>query len=117
MMDSKFKKKHSFSKRKAEAQRVLNKYSQKVPVIVEKANESTLPYPDKCKYLVPKDLSLSQFMFVIRKRIKIPPEKAIILFVNNKVLSGSTLISQIYEEEKDDDLFLYCCVTQESTFG
>ena len=37
----------------------------------------------RCRYLVPSDLSVGQFVYVIRKRIKLPPEKAVFLFVNN----------------------------------
>jgi GABA(A) receptor-associated protein len=37
---------------------------------------------DKKKYLVPADLTVGQFVYVIRKRIKLSPEKAIFIFVN-----------------------------------
>ena len=36
-----------------------------------------------CRYLVPADLTVGQFVYVIRKRIKLSPEKAIFIFVNN----------------------------------
>ena len=35
------------------------------------------------RYLVPADLTVGQFVYVIRKRIKLPPEKAIFVFINN----------------------------------
>ena len=35
------------------------------------------------RYLVPADLTVGQFVYVIRKRIKLSPEKAIFIFVNN----------------------------------
>ncbi|XP_026433679.1 autophagy-related protein 8f-like [Papaver somniferum] len=47
-------------------------------VIVEKAERS-----DKKKYLVPADLTVEQFVYVIRKRIKFSAEKAIFIFVDN----------------------------------
>jgi len=34
---------------------------------------------------VPADLSVGQFTYVIRKRIRLPPEKAIFIFVNNYI--------------------------------
>jgi hypothetical protein len=52
-------------------------------VIVEKAEKSDIPDLDKKKYLVPADLTVGQFVYVIRKRIKLSPEKAIFVFVNN----------------------------------
>lgn len=35
------------------------------------------------RYLVPGDLTVGQFVYVIRKRIKVNPEKAIFMFVKN----------------------------------
>ncbi len=52
-------------------------------VIVEKAEKSDIPDIDKKKYLVPSDLTVGQFVYVIRKRIKLSPEKAIFIFVKN----------------------------------
>ena len=70
-------------KRMAEAKRIRSKYSDRIPVICERANKTDIPDIDKKKYLVPSDLTVGQFVYVIRKRIELPPEKAIFLFVNN----------------------------------
>lgn len=35
------------------------------------------------RYLVPADLTVGQFVYVIRKRIKLNAEKAIFIFVDN----------------------------------
>lgn len=37
----------------------------------------------ECRYLVPADLSVGQFVYVVRKRIKLSAEKAIFVFVKN----------------------------------
>ena len=63
--------------------RIREKYPDRIPVIVEKAGRSDIPDIDKKKYLVPGDLTAGQFVYVIRKRIKLSPEKAIFIFVNN----------------------------------
>jgi GABA(A) receptor-associated protein len=36
-----------------------------------------------CRYLVPADLTVGQFIYVVRKRIKLSPEKAIFVFVKD----------------------------------
>lgn len=54
-------------------------------VIVEKVPRSQILDIDKRKYLLPSDISVAQFMYIIRKRIQLPPERAIFLFVG-KVL-------------------------------
>lgn len=60
-----------------------------------------------CRYLVPADLTVGQFVYVIRKRIKLKPEKAIFIFVNNALPNTAELMTKIYEEQKDEDGFLY----------
>jgi Autophagy protein Atg8 ubiquitin like len=44
---------------------------------------------------------------VIRKRIKLSPEKAIFIFVDEVLPPAAGLMSSIYEEHKDEDGFLY----------
>ena len=95
-----------------------NKRTQdRIPVIVEKAAGSDIPDIDKKKYLVPTDLTVGQFVHVIRKRIKLTPEKAIFIFVNNVLPPTAALMSTIYEEQKDEDGFLYITYNGESVFG
>jgi GABA(A) receptor-associated protein len=88
-----------------------------VPVICEKADRSDIPDIDKKKYLVPADLTVGQFHYVIRKRIKLAPEKALFLFCNNSIPPNAALMSTVYEENKDEDGFLYIQYSGESTFG
>ena len=123
-MRSKFKDEHPFEKRKAEAERIRQKYSDRIPVrvvslapllplltarqvICEKVEKSDIATIDKKKYLVPADLTVGQFVYVIRKRIKLSPEKAIFIFVDEVLPPTAALMSSIYEEHKDEDGFLY----------
>ena len=76
-------------------------------MICEKVEKSDIPTIDKKKYLVPSDLTVGQFCYVIRKRIKLAPEKAIFIFVNEVLPPTAALMSSIYDEHKDDDGFLY----------
>ena len=69
-------------KRVAEAKRIRDKYKDRIPVICEKANRTNVPDIDKKKYLVPADLTVGQFVYVIRKRIELPADKALFLIVN-----------------------------------
>jgi GABA(A) receptor-associated protein len=116
-----FKKEQSFDKRLESAEKILTRYPDRVPVLVfEDSNwyREDLPKLDKNKYLVPRDLTVGQFLYVIRKRIKLAPEKALFLFVGKGVLPAtSALMSDIYEQHKDDDNFLVATICGESTFG
>lgn len=44
------------------------------------------------RYLVPADLTVGQFVYVIRKRIKLSAEKAIFIFVDNVLPPTGTLL-------------------------
>ncbi|GMH43021.1 hypothetical protein BSKO_10943 [Bryopsis sp. KO-2023] len=112
-----FRQEHSFEKRKAEADRIRAKYPDRIPVIVEKSERSDIPDIDKQKYLVPSDLLVGQFVFVIRKRIKLSSEKAIFIFVKNFLPATAALMMNVYQEHKDPDGFLYITYSGESTFG
>lgn len=108
-------------------------------VICEKVEKSDIATIDKKKYLVPSDLTVGQFVYVIRKRIKLSPEKAIFIFVDEVLPPTAALMSSIYEEHKDEDgyvadpipsifkvfsimltyfaSFLYITYSGENTFG
>tara|TARA_B100001996_G_C18107794_1_gene380053 strand:+ start:47 stop:445 length:399 start_codon:yes stop_codon:yes gene_type:complete len=112
-----FKTKHSFENRCTESKNIINKYRDRIPVIVEKQQSSDVVDIDKNKFLVPNDLTLGQFVYVIRKRMKLPPEKAIFVFVDNQILMQASRMLTIYEESKDKDGFLYITYAGENTFG
>lgn len=115
---SEFKKNHSFEMRTKESLRILKKYPDKIPIIVELGEDvKDIPDLDKKKYLCPSDLTMGQFVYVIRKRIKLPAEQAIYIFVRKILPPTSITISQLYKEHKDDDGFLYCKLYSEKTFG
>ncbi len=115
--DFDFKRDHSFAARKEEATRVRNKYPDRIPVICQKAKQCDMPDIDKHKFLVPEDLTVGQFMYVVRRRMEVSEEKAIYLFVNNTIPPTSVLMQGIYQENKDEDGFLYVVFSSENTFG
>uniref|UniRef100_A0A8C9M3V3 Gamma-aminobutyric acid receptor-associated protein-like 2 n=1 Tax=Panthera tigris altaica TaxID=74533 RepID=A0A8C9M3V3_PANTA len=100
-----------------ESAKIRAKYPDRVPVIVEKVSGSQIVDIDKRKYLVPSDITVAQFMWIIRKRIQLPSEKAIFLFVDKTVPQSSLTMGQLYEKEKDEDGFLYVAYSGENTFG
>lgn len=116
----KFKSEKSFDERLDESIRIRTKYPDKIPIICEKINSKKnidIPTIDKKKFLLPIDLTMGQFLYVIRSRIKLPPEKAIFLFVEGTIPASSTLVSDVYESNKDKDGFLYVEYSGENTFG
>ncbi|EOD09965.1 hypothetical protein EMIHUDRAFT_216066 [Emiliania huxleyi CCMP1516] len=88
---------HSFESRRTQALAIRAKHPDRIPVIVEKRpRDATLPLIDKKKFLVPADLTVGQFVYVIRKRIALKPEQAIFLFVMVKVKIEIWLMVKVY---------------------
>ena len=112
-----FKRDHPEHARKTEAQRVRTKYPDRIPVICQKAKSCRMEDIDKHKFLVPEDLTIGQFLYVVRRRMRVSENQAIYLFIDNKIPPTSQIMSSIYEENKDADGFLYIVFSSESTFG
>lgn len=106
-----------FDKKLTESNRIREKYPERVPVIVGKAHGSTLNDIDKKKYLIPNDVTMGQFISIIRSRINISPDKAIFVFINNILPPTSSRMITLYEDMKNKDGFLYVYYNGESVFG
>lgn len=112
-----FKNSKTLEERIAESKKIREKYPERIPIIVEKNETSNVKEIDKKKYLVPKDLSFSQFLFIVRKRINLNQSEALFLFVNNKLVPSNKSIAEVYDKEQDKDGFLYIIYNNENTFG
>ena len=100
------------------SQLILEKYPDRVPLIIQPSKTDRDAYPiDKSKYITPRDLTLLQLQQIIRKRIHFPAEKAMFIFINNKIYPITSVIGPVYDTNKDTDGFLYITYCQESTFG
>lgn len=104
--------------RKAEADRIRDRYPNRVPVIVERSARAVdIPQVPKSKYLAPQDMSIGQFIYVLRKSISLPPEKALFIFCGSELPTTATLLRELYATHGSDDGFLYITYSGESTFG
>jgi len=100
-----------------EAIRILNKYPDRIPIILKKNEDSNISSIEKTKYLVPKDMIMSQFVFTIRKNLSIKSHEALFFIINNKVPTASASIGEVYLIDKDPDGFMYITYSNENTFG
>ena len=100
-----------------ECKRIINKYPARIPIIVCKDKKCKLVDIDKQKFLVPRDMNLGQFIYIIRKRIKLDPNEALFVLVNNNLIPGNKVLNEVYENNKDHDGFLYVTYSSENTFG
>jgi GABA(A) receptor-associated protein len=90
----------------------------RVPVLIEKGRGSTVGDLDRHKYLLEKDMTMGHVVCLIRSRIKIRPEQAIFIFVDNGILPpNASHVGQIYEAYKSGDGMLRITYRSENTFG
>jgi len=116
------KKEKSLNERKEYSKTLLQKYQSRVPVMIKKSCEDkilqNIDNHGQTRYLMPKNLSISEIMFIIRNKIDLKPEQAIYMFVNGTTLVPmNETISTIYDLYKSDDGFLYIVYRTENTFG
>lgn len=113
-----FKMLHSFEKRQKEASRIREKYPDIIPIVLEKSDSSDIIDVDKHKYLVPEDMTIGQFMYSVRKNMKIESSQSIFFFINNITIPRmEDTFGDIYENNKDKDNYLYITFSSENTFG
>lgn len=109
--------------RESESNRILSKYPNSIPVIVEsKSSDIVLK---KNKFLVPYDVSASHLIYSLRKQLKLDEKKAIFIFCDDTVISGTEMMAELYKRYKEknligkkhNDKFLYVDICAENTFG
>nr|XP_033812042.1 microtubule-associated proteins 1A/1B light chain 3C-like isoform X2 [Geotrypetes seraphini] len=114
-----FKQRKCLALRRDEVNGMRKKFPRKLPVIVERyPKEKILPVLDKMKFLVPQELTLGQFMAIIRNRMPIGPSQSLYFLVNNCSLVGMSLsMAEVYTENRDEDGFLYITYASQEAFG
>ncbi len=106
---------HSLEKRLNDSNKVLSRYPKKIPVLVNSNKDVDLR---QHKYLVPEDLCLSEFMQVIRSKIKLEKSEAIFITLEDgTMISMSKMMKQVYKDNKNEDNFLYLYIMKETSFG
>ena len=115
----KFKSDFSIEERKNESARILRDCPNRVPVIAEVAPYSKdMPILKKNKYLVPYDMTINQFQFLIRRNINLTKDSALYLITNGITLTGDKTMMEVYNNHKDkSDNFLYVFCASEITMG
>jgi GABA(A) receptor-associated protein len=123
-MSNQLKKSTDLSFRIEESNRILSKFPDRIPVIVITNNSKLEKMLKKNKFLVPYDLSVSSLLANIRSQMKLDPSKALFIFCDNTLLSGSQMINEVYKNYKcknnigaRNDNFLYITIEEENTFG
>lgn len=107
-----------FQRRVANVSALSQKYPDRIPVIAIMHNDLQI---DKSKFLVPRDLTFGQLMYVIRKRITMSGsslcDQALYGIVNGYMIPTHQILSVVADQHRYDDGMLYVHVYLENTFG
>jgi GABA(A) receptor-associated protein len=111
-----YKTKKTLEDRKNESEIILNKYPDKIPIII---NECSMELRDrvKRKMLLQKDITVGQYLYTLRSKFNIKPEESVLVFVNGSFPTSTTLMNYLYDKYKDKDGFLYVSILKENVFG
>ena len=100
-----------------EVELIKEKYPQYIPIIIRPKNKSIemLRY----KFLVNGDITVGQFMCIIRKKIRnIKSSEALFLIVNNTLAPSTNSLSLVYTQQVDKETnMLFFTLCNENTFG
>lgn len=108
---------YPYEVRRNEACRIRKKYSDRVPIICEVYDPKTIQLT-KSKYLTPLDITVGQFLYMMRKKVQLDPSESVYLFTAKNTLPMiSMTIKELDRLYKNDDGFLYILLSIESTFG
>ena len=120
-MEFKFKQENSdVNQRKQSSDKIKQQFQDKIPIIVEKdPRAKTLDDIDKTKYLVPKEISVTQFSFMLRKRLQLKENDAFFLIAKCKyTIMGENTMDDVYNKYSDkDDGYLYIVYTSKEIWG
>ena len=115
----KFKTDHTLEERQNMYSKILIKFPNRIPIICEKGPNSDLPFLKKTTYLVPNNLTVSQFQFIIRKSLDLNEDSALFLGTSKgSIFIGDNNIMEVYNINKDkQDNFLYLYYVSEIVWG
>jgi hypothetical protein len=104
-----------------EVEVINQQYPGYIPIIVRAYNNKNNKnfVLTKTKFLVTNEITLAQFLTILRKKIKdIKSTESIYLLIDNTLMPITLAMSSIYKEKKDKDTnMLFITVCKENTFG
>lgn len=104
-----------------EVEVINQQYPGYIPIIVRVYNNKNNKnfILTKTKFLVTNEITLAQFLTILRKKIKdIKSTESIYLLIDNTLMPITLSMASIYKEKKDKDTnMLFITVCKENTFG
>ncbi len=109
-----------FSKKKIEE--LMSKFPDRVPIVI---SSKSFKEHNINRFIVPVNMTINQFMIILRNKTKINSTEAIFIFVKDYkktskqdvIAPVSETIGSLYDKYKDDKLILNLFYEKEAVFG
>lgn len=115
----KFKTDKELIVRQEEIKRIKKKFPDRIPVVCEyfgfKPTDKLKL--DRTKFLVPRNMTLSSFMLLLRRRLSVGPAQALFMFSDSGLVRATMTMNELYSEAADVDGYLYLAVRPENAYG
>lgn len=110
---------NSFEDRYNLSLEVINRYPDKIPIIISRGEFINTPRLSQFKVLAPKNITFGNFIKEIRKRLpSIKSTMGLYFFVQDEIsINPGILMNDLYQKYKSLDGFLYVKYTAENVFG
>jgi hypothetical protein len=101
-------------------QNLLTKYPDRVPIVL---SSKTYIKGNPLRFIVPLNLTVTQFMVLLRTKIELKQEEAIFIFVKDIqtgqdiMVQSSVTMESLYSQYKDKDNLLNLFFEKEAVFG
>ena len=116
-----YKETTSHEQRKDLAEKVKMRYPGRLPIICEPHDtEDESVEIDKNKFLCPSQLTMGQFVSVLKSRMKkIRPSEAIYLYIGEKqtIPANTMTVQEAHDKHGEEDGLIYIKFAKENTFG
>jgi len=97
-------------------QKLRRQHPDRVPVILKRSGNCTLPELERTQYLVPRSITLGSFTCTLRSVMKLNQSEGLILFINKELPPFSLTFDEMDEKYSVDGL-LTISIASESVFG
>lgn len=94
-----------------ESDPIRQKHPDKIPVICFYNSETK-------KFLVPGELTLSQFIYFYRKNLKLKPDTVFYIQIEGRnIINFNDILADLYDFYHSDDFCLYLHISNEAAMG
>ena len=102
-----YKEEYSLETRLQDYQKLMSMWPDKIPIVAEKTKNSGLTDLAKPKMLCPENFRFSQFLACLRAKLCLNARQSLFVFINKKIITSDSVMKKVYEENRNEDGFLY----------